>query len=77
MLRLRTADGVEASEYNRSFRMSFSPIEKELIAFEQQGYARLDNGRWHFTPKGFLVSNELLTKLLLAQQESSPLHVLG
>ncbi|MBR6425330.1 MAG: radical SAM family heme chaperone HemW [Oscillospiraceae bacterium] len=73
MLRLRTSDGIEADEYNKTFRMSFAPLEKELHAFEEQGLARLEGGRWRFTPKGFLLSNELITRLLLAQQESSPL----
>lgn len=77
MLRLRTADGVEASEYNSSFRMSFAPIEEELKKFQEQGLAAYENGRWHFTARGFLVSNDLLARLLLAQQESSPLQVLS
>ena len=30
-------------------------------------------GRWHLTPKGMLVSNSILTELLLAQEHSTPL----
>ena len=73
MLRLRTAGGVEASEYARLFQQSFSPMEKLLAFYERQGYAARVDGRWRFTPKGFLVSNELLTQLLEAQQEAAPL----
>jgi len=32
-----------------------------------------DSGRWVLTPKGYLVSNDIITDLLLAQDRSYPL----
>ena len=73
MLRLRTVDGVEAGEYTRSFLLPFEPIEKALRVLEKNDLAVLENGRWHLTPKGFMLSNSILVELLEAQQKSRPL----
>ena len=35
-----------------------------------------DEGRWHLTPKGYLISNDIITDLLLAQDESHPMRKL-
>ncbi len=32
-----------------------------------------DEGRWVLTPKGYLVSNDIITDLLIAQDNSHPL----
>ena len=73
MLRLRTVDGVEAGEYTRSFLLPFEPIEARLQELEKQGFAVLEHGRWHLTPKGFMLSNSILIDLLDVQQKSKPL----
>ena len=73
MLRLRTVDGIEKGEYTRSFLLPFEPIEKLLEAFAKQELAVLENGRWHLTPKGFMLSNSILVTLFEAQQKSRPL----
>ena len=73
MLRLRTAEGIEESEYNKTFMMPFSPLEKLLLQFQRQGFAVQNEGRWRLTPKGLLLSNQLIVQLLEAQQESAPL----
>lgn len=73
MLRLRTVDGVEAGEYARSFLLPFEPIEEKLKKLEADGYAVLEHGRWHLTPKGFMLSNPILIDLLEEQQKSKPL----
>ena len=73
MLRLRTVDGIEKGEYTRSFLLPFEPIEKLLEAFSKQELAVLENGRWHLTPKGFMLSNSILVTLFEAQQKSRPL----
>ena len=73
MLRLRTADGIEAEEYTRSFLLPFKPLEELLMKYEMQELAARNGPRWHLTPKGFMVSNTLLVELLEAQQKSKPL----
>ena len=73
MLRLRTVDGVEEGEYTRSFLLPFAPIEKRLQELQKDGLAVLKNGRWHLTPKGFMLSNSIIVLLLEQQQKSKPL----
>ena len=73
MLRLRTVDGIEKGEYTRSFLLPFEPIEEILLRLQTQEYAAFTSGRWHLTPKGFMLSNTILVELLEAQQKSKPL----
>ena len=74
MLRLRTVEGIEKEEYMKSFLLPFAPLEKLLQKYEKNGLAlRTEEGRWHLTPKGFLVSNSIIVELLDAQQRSTPL----
>lgn len=73
MLRLRTVDGVEAGEYTRSFLLPFEPIEAKLQTLADEGFAVQEHGRWHLTPKGFMLSNPILIDLLEEQQKSKPL----
>ena len=35
--------------------------------------AQSEDGRWYLTPRGFLVSNDIISDLLLAQDDSEPL----
>ena len=71
MLRLRTTRGIEEWEYRRSFFMNFDPIEQKLLSYEQHGWAMQENGRWRLTPKGFLLSNQLIGELMDIQEEAS------
>ena len=73
MLRLRTVDGIEKSEYTRSFLLPFEPIEDILVRLQAREYAAFTSGRWHLTPTGFMLSNTILVELLEAQQKSRPL----
>ncbi|MDD4715152.1 MAG: radical SAM family heme chaperone HemW [Oscillospiraceae bacterium] len=69
MLRLRTAEGIERTEYSRAFGREFDPLEALMKKYVQQGWAAFEKGRWHFTPEGFLISNQLIGELLEAQKE--------
>ncbi len=71
MLRLRTVRGIEEWEYRREFSMNFDPLEQKLEEYERQGWAVKKNCRWQLTPKGFLVSNQLIGDLLTVQEASS------
>ena len=70
---LDAVDGIEKGEYTRSFLLPFEPIEEILIRLQAQEYAAFSAGRWHLTPKGFMLSNSILVELLEAQQKSRPL----
>ena len=74
MLRLRTFNGINAEDYERNFLLPFAPLEDILEKNRDFGYAvRTEDGRWHLTPKGFLLSNTIISDLLLAQDKSAPL----
>ena len=71
MLRLRTVRGVEEWEYRREFRLDFAPIEARLQEFAARGWAqKTSEGRWRFTPEGFLLSNVLIGDLLERQEQA-------
>lgn len=75
MLRLRTNVGIEASEYEKTFLLPFGPLEDVLEKRRRMFHTtQNDKGRWVLTPKGYLVSNDVITDLLIAQDESSPLR---
>ena len=73
MLRLRTTEGMDGVEYTKNFLLPFESLERLLEDYKVRGLARQDEGRWMFTPKGFLISNTLLGELLEAQEQSTPL----
>lgn len=73
MLRLRTSSGVSAQEYEKNFLLSFDPIEDILRKYRGIYTARTDEGRWRLNAKGFLISNSIITDLLIAQDDSQPL----
>jgi oxygen-independent coproporphyrinogen-3 oxidase len=69
MLGLRTTYGISEHDYEHYFRMGFNALRPLFEKYRKYGYAREKNGRWSFTPKGFLVSNSLIGELLDAQAE--------
>ena len=74
MLRLRTSLGIDAQEYEKTFLLPFAPLEEVLEKQRRFFHAtQTDTGRWVLTPKGYLVSNDIITDLLLAQDGSQPL----
>ena len=60
MLGLRTTRGLDPKEFETRFRRRFSCFIPFLTQCEQAGYAVQADGRWHLTPKGFLVSNQII-----------------
>jgi oxygen-independent coproporphyrinogen-3 oxidase len=71
MLRLRTTRGIEEWEYRREYFMNFDPIEVKLSFYEHNGWVTRADKRWRFTPKGFLISNQLIGELLDCQEEAT------
>ena len=71
MLRLRTSVGILREEYERKFLLPFSDLEVSLEKSRSLGYAvKSEEGRWRLTPKGLLISNDIITDLLLIQDKS-------
>ena len=74
MLRLRTSTGIQADEYERMFMLPFEPLREVLKKHMDFYYVQInEDGRWSLTPKGYLVSNSIISDLLLAQENSEPL----
>lgn len=71
MLGLRTSRGIEEWEYRRQYFMNFDPLEAKLELYEARGWAERKDRRWRLTPKGFLVSNQLIGELLEAQENAT------
>ena len=68
MMRLRTSAGIVKEEYERQYLLPFGPIEEALEKYRGFGHAvKNDEGRWRLTPKGFLISNTIISDLLVIQ----------
>ena len=75
MLRLRTSAGIRKDEYERMFMLPFAPLEEVLRKHMSYYYVNWnEDGRWSLTPKGYLVSNSIISDLLLAQEQSQPMR---
>lgn len=73
MTRLRTTDGIDPAEYEKKYLLPFAPLETALERCAQQMLAqKASNGTWHLTPEGFLVSNSIISDLLLIQEKTAP-----
>ena len=64
MLGLRTADGIDAKTFENRFRLPFAPIAGALEEFRRSGHVLCDDGRWHLTDEGFLLSNTIILAAL-------------
>ena len=77
MLRLRTSLGIGQEEYERAFLLPFAPLVEVLQKHRDFGYVtRTDEGHWALTAKGYLISNSIISDLLVAQDASQPLKKL-
>jgi len=67
MLRLRTTYGISEEEYYNIYRLKMELVLELMHKYEENGWATFKDGRWRFTPKGFMVSNTLIGEILEAQ----------
>ncbi|MCL2820047.1 MAG: radical SAM family heme chaperone HemW [Oscillospiraceae bacterium] len=67
MLRLRTTHGISEEEYYSIYRLKMDFVLELLHKYEENGWAMYKDGRWRFTPMGFLLSNVLIGEMLEAQ----------
>ena len=71
MTRLRTTAGIDPKEYEQKFMLPFAPLEKALTKFREHRLAQKTyDGRWHLTPHGFLLSNTVISDLLMIQEKT-------
>ena len=71
MMRLRTAAGIDPKVYEQQYLLPFAPLETCLSECKERGLAtKTFDGRWHLTPKGFLLSNSIISDLLLIQEKN-------
>ena len=74
MLGLRTAEGIRPAEFERRFRRRFACFLPFLENCRKAGYAVCEeDGSWHLTASGFLLSNQIIGQLLelLAQDKQA------
>lgn len=65
MLSLRLKTGLVFEEFEKNYRHPLSPtVISKIKRYAELGYMELDSRRACFTPKGFLVSNTILSDLL-------------
>lgn len=62
MLALRTVRGLDLSALSEDTAQA----ERVLAECARHGLAQRENGRWHLTPQGFLVSNAVIVRVLEA-----------
>ena len=75
MLRLRTLNGISGEDYQRRFRLPFAPLEEVLMKQQAFGTAvKSPDGRWRLTPKGYLISNTIISDLLAIQDTTRNLY---
>jgi len=64
MLKLRTSDGIDEGEFSRRFKTDFEPYAEKLRSFEKDGFTETGGGIYKLTPKGFFVSNTIISEVL-------------
>lgn len=64
MLGLRTVQGLDPKAFEQRFRRRFSIFLPFLKKCQEEGYAVCEEERWHLTPQGFLVSNQIIGEML-------------
>ncbi|MBQ1459484.1 MAG: coproporphyrinogen III oxidase, partial [Oscillospiraceae bacterium] len=66
MLSLRTVEGISRREVEYRYRRSFAPMESLFQTYAAHGLAEATEDGWRLTPRGFLVSNQIIGELLEA-----------
>ena len=64
MMGLRTVRGLDPKVFETRFRRRFDCFLPFLEECRRAGYALEEDGRWHLTPEGFLVSNQIIGGML-------------
>jgi len=71
MMRLRLSSGIDPAEYEQTFLLPFAPLERVMLQCKERRLAvKTFDGRWHLTPEGYLLSNSIISDLLLVQEKT-------
>lgn len=63
-LPLRTAKGLNLSKLKKSFPDKAEKILGQLLNLQERGFVKLEKGKWIIPEKHFIISNEIITKIL-------------
>ena len=64
MLGLRTTAGLDPKVFENRFRRRFDPLGARLEVYADHGLAQRTEHGWRLTPRGFLVSNQIIGGML-------------
>ena len=64
MLKMRLKDGINEIEFKNRFGLSFTEEYPSILNYIKDGYIEHKDGSYSFTPKGFFVSNYILSQIL-------------
>jgi oxygen-independent coproporphyrinogen-3 oxidase len=70
MMRLRTNLGIEKNEYEKQYLLPFGPLEDLLEECRKHDLTIKSDGRWRLSPQGMLLSNSIISELLLIQERT-------
>ena len=71
MLRLRLTGGIDLELIRKGFGIPTEGIEEILMKYEYTGHALKMGTKWRLTPKGFLISNKIISDILDGNTEPS------
>ncbi|MCI8524609.1 MAG: radical SAM family heme chaperone HemW [Oscillospiraceae bacterium] len=74
MLRLRTAQGIREDEYTSRFLLPFKMLQKGMEIYAKRGLTVFEDGRWRLTPRGYLLSNRIISAMLEVQERTAPME---
>ena len=75
MLSMRTAEGISRRRMEYQYRRPFAPLESLLETYAAHGLAQPTEDGWRLTPKGFLVSNQIIGALLDAMGKDEAMRM--
>lgn len=64
MLGMRLAEGIDLKQFGRKNGIPTGQLEGKFLEYARQHWAQYTDPYWHLTPRGFLVSNQLIGEML-------------
>ena len=60
----------KTNEYKKQYLLPFGPLEDLLEECRKHDLAIKSDGRWRLSPQGMLLSNSIISELLLIQERT-------